>query len=478
LQIQKLSFGIRDLSGVETLEYEYTKNLAQGIGYNVCGGQQFIYPVRSNFCFDINQYFINNPLSEIRVRQEHNYFVPIITDENGNQLLPFFSHSVLNIIPNISILDNWVVTEIQFRNISGNQFKIKLILKRQKTTFFQPEQLDEYVQIGTTTFQNNTVYQYVMRANAYVKKFPKQILTRTIGSYRSHYFPLSTNKRIHKTSLSAKGVLMALSGLDVDTQLLNNCVFVHNSEISGGSKGREDFKIAHKTSLKKMLSDICNFFNAKWDIIDNKLVIRNIDYWLGKDSVMPKNILNKNKKTYKYLKTPKFEILELTPNPEQIEQGGLPIEYATSGEGESESISVGFGNSIDKVIEDEVNSGLTLIKLKQVEPFAIYKDGAIQSIEVLEPETNVGLITGLTYINEPLTATRIMSNYFKSFRKAKKGKLNLVDTDFVAFNKEQEILLTEEPKYLQRIETDLGVYRVFSYSYDKINKLYKCVCYG
>jgi hypothetical protein len=478
LQIQKLSFGIRDLSGVETLEYEYTKNLAQGIGYNVCGGQQFINPVRSNLCFDINQYFINNPLLEIRVKQEYNYFVPIITDENGNQILPFFNQSVLNIIPNISILDNWVVTEIQFRNISGNQFRIKLILKRQKTTYFQPEQLDEYVQIGTTTFQNNTVYQYVMRANAYVKKFPKQILTRSIGLVRSHYFPLSSNKRIYKTSLNAKGVLMALSELEVEADILNDCVFVHNSEISGEPKGREDFKIAHKTSLRKMLSDICNFFNAKWDLIDNKLVIKEVDYWLNKESVMPKNTLNKNKKTYKYLKTPKFETLELTPNPEQIEQGGLPIEYATSGEGENEAISVGFGNSIDKVIDDEVNSGLTLIKLKQVEPFAIYKDGAIQSIEVLEPETNVGLITGLTYINEPLTATRIMENNFKSLRKAKKGKLNLVDTDFVAFNKEQEILLTEEPKYLQRIETDLGVYRVFSYSYDKINKLYKCVCYG
>jgi len=207
-------------------------------------------------------------------------------------------------------------------------------------------------------------------------------------------------------------------------------------------------------TLKKLLTSLCEHFQMEWDIVNNRLSVFEISERLEETNlntpINEKYIKNRLDYTYNGALQPRREFLNCDDSPD-IDFKGVAIEYPaiTSSGGNLDNkldVSVSaYKVDVQRTILENKNSGFSLIALEKVPKFSVWTSSQVTrnvdgeditqwdvrrlatDIEYA-PITRNSLLQNIPLLNEPLTATRMLSERFTANRPLKRGKLNYEDT--------------------------------------------------
>jgi hypothetical protein len=256
-------------------------------------------------------------------------------------------------------------------------------------------------------------------------------------------------------------------------------------------------------TLKKLLTSLCEHFQMEWDIVNNRLSVFEISERLEETDlntpINSKYIKNRLDYTYNGALQPRREFLNCDDSPD-IDFKGVAIEYpaiTSSGGNEDNKVDVSvsaYKVDIQRTILENKNSGFSLIALEKVPKFSVWESRQVtrdvngQDITKWEvkkiasdieyaPITRKSLFQNIPLLNEPLTATRMLSERFTAHRPLKRGKLNFIDVDFensgYIIEQDLEIYLDEFPERHTKFISRIGRGRIVDFKWDLVTRMFK-----
>lgn len=539
--IMKKNIARRDFAIVEESGFEYKTivnivNLFENNGFNYRSGDWYA----NNVLLPLGQFwngFISTKYLGFTTDRE--YYMPALY--NDELLTSLFIPLIRNgygaaYLPAGSLSQQWLYVKGIYRHLGGNSYEVTTLLARKIDITIDVEGVAVMPTDDATswdlgyseavTIQGQPGRKWYMKATKFQSKYNPHIFTFRSGVTVEHYMELSSKKIVDRSPRYLKDVMawfakqynlhkevdVGMFTVDViNSELLTNAVnpvtgedrnplyyamLVHNAEILGDVEvGRQGLKKAAPVSLKQLLLSICTNFNARWDIVDGYLTIEHITHWLdlaaSQDLTLIENGIYTDKlQNYEYTgdEVPRKEVLKYKTLAEQIEFDGVPIEYAaynTAGDDTTKTSTIeAYAASIDKVIDSSSKDGLTLVLVEYV-PSGVkiitiggpLPNPVTVEVSYWKPIFRPGIITGLWYINEPMTVSRIEDDYFKYFRPLQLGKMNIIDENFTEsgyIKRQDEIKVPIDINTIAQwklYKTKLGYGRCTGFEYDSVSRI-------
>ncbi len=532
--IARRDFAIVEESGFEYYDIVETVNLFENNGFSYYAGNWYA----NNVLLPLGQFWNSFASTKyLGFTTNHEYYMPALYNDAGltSLFVPLIrTGSGSAYLPAGSLNQQWMYIGGTFTHLGGDSYQVTTHLARKVDITLDiagiavmPSDntaLWDLAYSEAVTINGQSGRKWYMKADAFQDKYSPSIFTYRTGATVKHYMELLSKQLVDRTPRYLKDVMAWFAseyGLNktevvgpfivdvIDSELLTNkvnpvtgndnelyyAVLVHNAEISNEvEQGREGLKITAEVTLKDMLISICNNFNALWDIVDGFLKIEHISYWFdlaaSQDlTAIEGGIYTEKLQNYVYDDNiGRREIIQHSIQADQMEFNGLPIEYsAFNVRGNSDNTTTHnipvYGNSIDKVIDSDLSDGLTLVLLELVpEGINIFSStGSFWNPITVEttlfkPIFRVGLLTGLWYVNEPMTMTRIMDDYHKYFRPLQLGTMNTIAENFEQsgyIKKQDEIRLPIDIRTIAMYKlygTELGYGRCTGFEFDSVNR--------
>lgn len=541
---EKEPFGVKDFSNFEYKTFSWRIKLKRSVDYKIENGKRVFANVIKE---DGTRWNENKTIPfKIKIGSSLNYYLPTLED-----FLVSFPESNLS---GIELKDQWLLYKIDYEivdiinatvPIGGYKethvmTKMTINLVRAKYLTFNDKngnivppsgllseaEFSGFVEIspnlhlpnGSTSDKWHTYYTDEVTINGrtgnywYLKAtyFMNNYITKTffhkgdlpLGSVNSIYFEFKNKRGFNNYSLQIESLLNAFvnkydTTLQADikgvwtTGNYKNLVLVNNAEIT------EDFITTPAyLTFKDILISLCNHFNLKWDILGNRFIVANIEYFLSYNVIDLVNSANyiyiKNKKAYKYTGAlvPRQEELQCNADSLDIDFRGVAIKYKSinssgGNEDNKQTISISsYVTDISRVLLENKTDGFCLVALEDVDSFKIINEDSKFNISVVgrytkAPILNSSLLTGQSLVNEPLTNSKVLDLFHKTERVLPNGNMNWVDTEFEnsGFIKEQVDISFQRPLLDFRLndlfKTEVGTGRVTSFQYDSVQKITK-----
>ncbi len=534
--IARRDFAIVEESGFEYLEIKETVNLFENNGFNFNSGDWYA----NNVLLPLGQFwntFLSSKYLGFTTNRE--YYMPALY--NDSALTTLFIPLIRNgfgaaYLPAGSLSQQWMFVKGTYVPLGGDSYEVTTTLARKVDITLDVEGVTVFPSDDSTswdigfseavTINGQSGRKWYMKATKFQAKYIPYIFTYRNGATTTHLMELASKKKVDRTPRYLKDVMawfakqynlhkqqvVGMFTIDViNSELLTNAtnpvtgenrnplyyaVLTHNAEISGDIEvGRQGLKTGALLSLKELLLSICTNFNAKWDIINGYLTIEHISHWFdlasSQDLTLIENGIYTNKlQNYIYdtKGIPRKEELKYNTLASQMEFDGLPIEYNSYNVSKDDSTGTetiqAYSASIDSVIDKSSDDGLTLILLELVpEGIRVIESGGsiwnpvIVEISLFKPIFRQGIITGLWYINEPMTISRIMDDYHKYNRPLQFGNINTIDAEFEesGYIKAQDEIQVpiETPQQYKLYKTELGYGRCMGFEWDSVNRITK-----